>query len=101
VVIYEAGEQRREGTIRKFRIVQKEGNRDVARNVDFYNLDTIIAVGFRVNSARAVQFRQWATGVLREAMKPQRWQTGEPLRQAFRRYVSLNATIGQMREIEA
>jgi hypothetical protein len=64
--IYENGEQRREATIRKFRIVQKEGSRDVARNVDFYNLDAIIAVGFRVNSARAVQFRQWATGVLRD-----------------------------------
>lgn len=64
--IFETGEQRREATIRKFRIVQKEGSRDVARNVDFYNLDAIIAVGFRVNSARAVQFRQWATGVLRD-----------------------------------
>jgi len=64
--IYENGEQRREAIIRKFRIVQKEGNRDVARNVDFYSLDAIIAVGFRVNSVRAVQFRQWATGVLRD-----------------------------------
>jgi len=64
--IYETGEQQREATIRKFRIVQKEGNREVARNVDFYNLDAIIAVGFRVNSSRAVQFRQWATGVLRD-----------------------------------
>lgn len=64
--IYETGEQRREATVRKFRIVQKEGNRDVARNVDFYNLDAIIAVGFRVNSSRAVQFRQWATGILRD-----------------------------------
>lgn len=52
-------------TIRKFRIVQKEGDLEVSRNVEFYNLDAIIAVGFRVNSARAVQFRQWATGVLR------------------------------------
>jgi len=41
--IYEAGEQRREGTVWNFRIVQKEGNRDVFRNVDFYNLDAIIA----------------------------------------------------------
>ena len=64
--IYETGEQQREATVRKFRIVQKEGNRDVSRNVDFYNLDAIIAVGFRVNSVRAVQFRQWATGVLRD-----------------------------------
>jgi hypothetical protein len=64
--IYENGEQRREATVRKFRIVQKEGNREVTRNLDSYNLDAIIAVGFRVNSARAVQFRQWATGILRD-----------------------------------
>ncbi len=64
--IYENVEQHREATIRKFRIVQKEGNREVARNLDFYSLDAIIAVGFRVNSLRAVQFRQWATGVLRD-----------------------------------
>ena len=53
-------------TIRNFRTVQKEGGREVARNVEFYNLDAIIAVGFRVNSARAIQFRQWATAVLRD-----------------------------------
>lgn len=53
-------------TIRKFRTVQKEGSRDVARQIDYYSLDAIIAVGFRVNSARAIQFRQWATGVLRD-----------------------------------
>lgn len=51
-------------TIRNFRIVQKEGDRDIARNIEFYNLEAIIAVGFRVNSLRAIQFRQWATGVL-------------------------------------
>ena len=64
--IYEQGEVKPEATIRKFRIVQKEGNREVTRNVDFYNLDAIISVGYRVNSARATQFRQWATQVLRE-----------------------------------
>lgn len=55
-----------EATIRKFRIVQQEGQREVSRAVDFYNLDAIISVGYRVNSLRATQFRQWATGVLRE-----------------------------------
>jgi len=65
--IYEQGEVKPEATIRKFRIVQKEGNREVTRNVDFYNLDAIISVGYRVNSARATQFRQWATQVLRES----------------------------------
>ena len=53
-------------TIRKFRIVQREGNRDVNREIDFYNLDTIIAVGYRVNSYKATQFRIWATTTLKE-----------------------------------
>jgi hypothetical protein len=64
--VYETGEIDHEATIRKFRIVQTEGKRDVARNVDFYSLDAIISVGYRVNSIRATQFRQWATRVLRE-----------------------------------
>jgi len=64
--LYAQGEITKGSTIRNFRTVQKEGNRDVARNVDFYSLDAIIAVGFRVNSTRAVQFRQWATGILRD-----------------------------------
>ncbi len=64
--VYEQGEVTPEATIRKFRIVQTERKREVVRNVDFYNLDAIIAVGYRVNSVRATQFRQWATRVLRE-----------------------------------
>jgi len=64
--IFEQGEVTLEATIRKFRIVQKEGNREVTRNIDFYNLDAIISVGYRVNSVRATQFRQWATQVLKE-----------------------------------
>lgn len=64
--IYAQQELRPEVTIRKFRIVQKEGKRDVSREVDFYNLDAIISVGYRVNSIRATQFRQWATRVLRD-----------------------------------
>jgi len=64
--IYKTTELLREATIRKIRIVQKEGNRDVARDVDFYNLDAIIAVGYRVNSYQATQFRIWATKTLRE-----------------------------------
>jgi len=64
--IYTQQELTPDATIRKFRIVQKEGTRDVSREVDFYNLDAIISVGYRVNSVRATQFRQWATRVLRE-----------------------------------
>ncbi|WP_417447422.1 RhuM family protein, partial [Kangiella sp.] len=64
--IYSLRELDQEATIRKFRIVQVEGSREVNRNIDFYNLDAIISVGYRVNSVRATQFRQWATQVLRE-----------------------------------
>ena len=64
--IFDEGELRHEATIRKFRIVQKEGSRDVARDVDFYNLDAIIAVGYRVNSHQATKFRIWATKTLKE-----------------------------------
>ncbi|HAL86959.1 MAG TPA: cell filamentation protein Fic [Deferribacteraceae bacterium] len=64
--IFESGEISPEATVRKFRIVQTEGSRNVARQVEFYNLDAIISVGYRVNSVRATQFRQWATGVLKE-----------------------------------
>ncbi len=64
--IYKSGEIQEERTIRKFRIVQTEGNREVNREIDFYNLDAIISVGYRVNSVRATQFRQWATQVVKE-----------------------------------
>ena len=64
--IYEERELAPEATIRKFRIVQTEGKREVERIVDFYNLDVIIAVGYRVKSYRGTQFRRWATERLRE-----------------------------------
>jgi hypothetical protein len=64
--IYAQGELNREATIRKFLIVQTEGAREVSRKVDFCNLDAIISVGYRVNSVRATQFRQWATQILRD-----------------------------------
>ena len=64
--IYEEGELVPEATIRKFRIVQTEGKHEVERIVDFYNLDVIIAVGYRVKSHRGTQFRRWATERLRE-----------------------------------
>ena len=55
-----------EATISKMEIVQQEGNRNVSRQVDFYNLDMIIAIGYRVNSRQATQFRIWATNTLKE-----------------------------------
>ena len=64
--IYESGELQREATCRKIQQVQLEGERDVERAPLFYNLDVIIAVGYRVNSYQATQFRIWATSVLKE-----------------------------------
>ena len=64
--IYETGELEKSSTIRKIGIVQPEGERDVERSPLFYNLDAIIAVGYRVNSYQATQFRIWATSVLKE-----------------------------------
>src|SRR5690554_85406 len=64
--IFESGELEKDSTIRKFRIVQMEGTRKVKREIEFYNLDAIIAVGYRVNSYSATQFRIWATKTLKE-----------------------------------
>ncbi|MDR1485750.1 MAG: virulence RhuM family protein [Planctomycetaceae bacterium] len=64
--IYAEGELDEISTAEDFSVVQKEGNREVCRTVKHYNLDTIIAVGYRVNSKRATAFRQWATTVLRD-----------------------------------
>ena len=63
--IYEQGELAYEATVRNFRTVQKEGNRMVSRVLTYYNLDTIISVGFRVNAKRGIRFRQWANGVIK------------------------------------
>ena len=64
--IYEQGELKEERTVSKMEIVRTEGERQVKRETVFYNLDAVISVGYRVNSIRATQFRQWATSVLRE-----------------------------------
>ena len=64
--IYETGELTQEATTENFSVVQTEGKRQVNRSLKFYNLDAIISVGYRVNSTRATQFRQWCTFVLRQ-----------------------------------
>lgn len=64
--IFAEGELRPASTVSKMEIVQIEGDREIKRQLDFYNLDAIISVGYRVNSTRATQFRQWCTFVLRQ-----------------------------------
>ena len=63
--VYKSGELQREGTVAKIATVQNEGGRSVKRQIDYYNLDVIISVGYRVNSQKATQFRIWATNVLK------------------------------------
>lgn len=81
--IYTEEELSQDSTCAKFALVQKEGNRHVRRTLEFYNLDAIISVGYRVNSRKATKFRIWATGVLKEymikgfAMDDERLKQGE------------------------
>ncbi len=85
-------------------MVQLEGAREVEREVEYYNLDAIIAVGFRVNSARAIQFRQWATGVLRDyairgyVLDKERLKNGSFFNQAY--FENLLAEIREIRASE-
>lgn len=67
--IYDDGELTPESTVAKFATVQNEGNREVTRNIDYYNLDVIISVGYRVKSQRGVQFRLWASNIIKEYLK--------------------------------
>ena len=81
--IYKSNELDESSTIGNFPIVQKEGNREVKREINFYNLDAILSVGYRVNSSQATQFRIWATKVLKEyiikgfAMDDERLKNGK------------------------
>lgn len=92
----------KEATIRNFRIVQKEGTRDVSRDVEFYNLDAIIAVGYRVNSAEATRFRIWSTKTLREyiikgfVMDDERMKQGTPFGKDY-----FEELLERIREIRA
>ena len=67
--IYNTYEMDENSTSKKFLLVQNEGNRKVKRNVQYYNLDMVISIGYRVNSDKAIQFRRWATNILKEFSK--------------------------------
>ena len=64
--IFDSGELMKDATVRKFRTVRQEGNRSVTRMIEYFNLDVIISVGYRVNTVRGIQFRQWANKVLKD-----------------------------------
>ena len=77
--IYAEGEIEERATIRKFRIVRREGARDVERVIEHYNLDAILAVGYRVRSERGTQFRRWATERLSEISSRSNSLSSRPL----------------------
>jgi death-on-curing family protein len=96
--IYKERELDEISTIRKFRIVQKEGKRQVERDVDFYNLDVIISVGYRVKSLRGTQFRIWATKTLKEHLIKGYTINEKRLLQAENQLKELQSTISFLEE---
>lgn len=100
--IYDDSELEPETTIKKYLIVQKEGSREVKRNVDHYNLQMIIAVGFKVNNERAVQFRKWANSIVKDytikgwVMDDQRLKDGTYLTEKY-----FDEQLERIREIRA
>jgi death-on-curing family protein len=96
--IYKEGELEEKSTIRKFRIVQNEGGRRVERNIEFYNLDVIISVGYRVKSLRGTQFRIWATKTLKEHLVKGYTINEKRLLQAKNQLQELQSAISFLRE---
>ena len=88
--IFEDGELSKEVTVRKFRIVRLEGSRKVERGVDHYNLDMVIALGYRVQSQVAVRFRRWATQRLHEYIQKGFAMDDERLKQGGNRYFRIH-----------
>ena len=97
--IYTEAELKQISTIRKFRIVRKEGKRDVERDVDFYNLDVIISVGYRVKSKRGTQFRIWATQVLKDHILKGYSLNEKRLKEQNVRLLELQKTVGLMQRV--
>jgi len=96
--IFKEGELSRKATIRKFQIVQIEGKRSVKRNIEAYNLDMILSVGYRISSKRATQFRIWATNVLKEHLLKGYTVNQKRLLQERENFEKLQKTIAFLRE---
>lgn len=92
--IFREGELSSDSTIRKFRTVQTEGAREVARQIDFYNLDVIISIGYRVSSHRGTQFRIWATNRLKEYLIKGLRLTMSDLNEEVEGIISMNFWLG-------
>lgn len=103
--IYKTGELNENSTCRKFRQVRKEGKRTVERQVDHYNLDVIISVGYRVNSKRGTQFRQWATQRLKDylvkgyAINEKRLKASQQQLTALKKSLSLLENVVKQKQL--
>ncbi|OUJ70447.1 virulence protein RhuM/Fic/DOC family protein [Hymenobacter crusticola] len=97
--LYREGELERAATIRKFRIVRLEGKRQVERDVEHYNLDVIISVGYRVKSAQGTQFRIWATRILREHLLQGYTLNQQRLRQSEQQREELHSALRLLRRL--
>ncbi|WPV67884.1 virulence protein RhuM/Fic/DOC family protein [Chitinophaga sp. LS1] len=91
--IYQSGELDTDSTVRKFRTVRKEGKRDVARDLEHYNLDVIISIGYRVNSKIGTQFRIWANKILKEYLIKGYSINEKRLREQAEQYSALKQTV--------
>jgi len=99
--VYETGELRQEATVARFATVQEEGGRRVSRDLEYYNLDAIISVGYRVNSIRGTQFRVWATQRLREYIVKGFTLDDERLKGRDRLVDYFDELLARIREIRA
>ncbi len=97
--VFREKELNKNRTSRKFRIVQKEGGRSVERDVDFYNLDVIISVGYRVKSQRGTQFRIWATQVLKDHILKGYSINEKRLREQNTHLLELQKTVSLMQRV--
>jgi len=97
--IYDEGELERKSTNKKFLLVQQEGERQVRRNIDHYNLDIIIALGYRIQSPIATRFRRWATKLLHEYVQKGFAMDDERLKQGGNRY--FRELLQRIRDIRA
>ena len=93
--IYKQRELEKNPTTQKIRVVQKEGKREVERDVDHYNLDVVISVGYRVNSKKATAFRQWATSVLKSYIQNGYAINGDKI--TNERFVSLESEVATLK----
>lgn len=96
--VYKTGELTKEATVAFFATVQDEGGRQVERHIEYFNLDAIISVGYRVNSKRGTQFRIWATNVLREHLVRGFTLNEKRLRNQEQKLVDLRRTVGLLEQ---